>query len=318
MYQIERQNQLYKTLPHALLFNPTIAISSALTLLLPLSGVFAPGSLTVTTKNSTDVGPCMVPTGNISAQNTPDNLSLFNMGGPPGPASITPSMTPKLAMLITQWLVQRIPDLPQACGPNCRYKVHMPSLFYQCTQNPSSLLYGQGGNSHGNTTLWNGTVGPNGLDFYIAWQSNGPNGTWGNASCTPFQAQYDVEVRIITLSTSLSGILKMLTQGPDERRCPIYYDEHHPNGFSPPRHEYTPRIKPWGPQARVVAEVYTHILCNTGTFTRPGGSRFQSALEYILGRQQGSLRLPAFLLEKNQCHTINLGRCLEGYWRDIA
>jgi hypothetical protein len=157
IYQIERQDQLvYKTLPHTLFFSPTIIIFSILTLLLPLSGVFAPGSLAVTTKNSLDhVGPCMIPSGNLSASDTPDSTSLFavdHQGQWFGSSS-------RASALTLQWFVdQRIPDLPQACGPNCRYKVHVPSFAFQCTPNPSSLPYGQASMDSYTQTLWNGTL----------------------------------------------------------------------------------------------------------------------------------------------------------------
>ena len=242
MYQIERQDQLYKTLPRALFFSPTIVVFSVLTLLLPLSGVFAPGSLTVTTKSFPDIGPCMLPTGNLSTVDTPDDVAIGLMNYPsPGKGD-----SPLATSLAFQWFVEkRIPDLPQACGPNCHYEVHVPSFVFQCTQNPSSLPYGQGGDARGGTTLWNGTVGPNGMEFYIAWQSNGPNGTWGNASCAPVQAQYNVEVWRIGFSTSLSLIFSMLTQGPDERRRPICYDEDHTNWFSHlGARRYNPTSKP--------------------------------------------------------------------------
>jgi len=242
MYQIERQDQLYKTLPQALFFSPTMVVFSALTLLLPLSGVFAPGSLTVTTKKFPDIGPCMLPAGNLSTVDTPDDVAIGLMNYPyPGNGS-----SPLAESLNFQWFVEKhIPDLPQACGPNCRYKVHLPSFVFQCTPNPSSLPYGQGVDTRGGTTLWNGTVGPNHLGFYIAWQSNGPNGTWGNALCAPVQAQYDVEVWRIAFSTSLLLIFYMSTQGPDKRRCPIFYDKHNANGFSHLRARcYKPTSKP--------------------------------------------------------------------------
>jgi len=204
MYRIERQDQLYKTFPQALFFNPTIVFFSALSLL-PLSGVFTPGSLTVTTKSSTDIGTCMIPTGNISTPDTPDSTSLYTTV-----AGKWDNVSERATVLVMQWLVeQRIPDLPQACGPNCRYNVSVPSFVFQCTPNPSSLPYDQAGNAiaTGFTTLWNGTTDPISMGtFYIAWQSNGPNGTWGNASCLTSQAQYDVEVWIIALSSSLSLI----------------------------------------------------------------------------------------------------------------
>jgi hypothetical protein len=47
-------------------------------------------------------------------------------------------------------------------------------------------------------SFWNGTTDPNSKwGFYISWSSNGDYGagTSGNASCSPFQAEYDVEVR---------------------------------------------------------------------------------------------------------------------------
>jgi hypothetical protein len=76
MYRIERQDQLYLTLPRALFFSPTIVAFSVLALLLPLSGVFAPGSLTIVTQNFTDVGNCTIPTGNLS---TPEHLCRFSI-----------------------------------------------------------------------------------------------------------------------------------------------------------------------------------------------------------------------------------------------
>ena len=173
MYRIERQDQLYKTLPHAVFFSPTIVVFSVLMLLLPLSSVFAPGSLTVVTKISTNVtGSCMIPTGNLSNfDETP--ISFFSR-------------------LTTQCFVdQRIPDLPQVCGPNCRYTVRVPSFALNCTPNPPSLPEGLG-RGH----AWNGKMSHNkdwGSEFYISWLSD-RNGTSGNASCSPFNAQYDIEV----------------------------------------------------------------------------------------------------------------------------
>jgi hypothetical protein len=93
MYRIERRDQLYKTLPQAVLFGPTIVVFSALTLLLPLSGVFAPGSLTVTTKNYTDVGHCMIPTGNLSTPNTPEYLASQDTGAWLGPTPRAVALT---------------------------------------------------------------------------------------------------------------------------------------------------------------------------------------------------------------------------------
>ena len=203
MYRIERKDQLYKTLPRALFFSPIIVVFSALTLLLPLSGVFSPGSLTVTSKNSTNISPCTTPTGNLSTPDTPDYASLYT-----SVAGRWQGVSARATALTMKWFVeQRIPDLPQACGPDCRYKVHIPSFVFQCTPNPSSLPYGQTINSEFFTTFWNGTTTDRLFsEFYIAWQSNGSNGTRGSASCLPSQAQYDVEVRIISLSTSLSLI----------------------------------------------------------------------------------------------------------------
>jgi hypothetical protein len=213
IYRIERQDKLYKTLPQALFFCPTIVVFSALTLFLPLSGVFAPGSLTIATQNYTNItGPCVIPTGNLSHfYEAP--ISFFSR-------------------LTTQCFVeQRIPDLPQACGPNCRYKVHVPSFAFQCTPNPTSLPDGQAGDGG---TFWNGTAYLNStVGFYIAWNSSSPKGlgTSGNASCSPVEAQYDIEVRTI-LPSFLRIIFLISTPGSDERRGTICYDEHHGNYFS--------------------------------------------------------------------------------------
>ena len=227
MYRIERQDQLYKTLPRALFFSPTIVVFSALTLFLPLSGVFAPGSLTVVNKNYTDIrGSCIIPTGNLSNVGTPDYESLYNAGY----GNFWSSVTPRATQLITQWFVgQSIPDLPQACGLNCRYNISISSFVFKCTQNTSSLPDGQAGITTPGSrvvTVWNGTTDPNSAwGFYVLWRSTaspwslgGVNGTSGNAYCSPFQAQYDIEVRTIAFSTRLSLIffkyqLKVETKG---------------------------------------------------------------------------------------------------------
>ena len=102
MYQIERQDQLYKTLPLAPFFSPIIVVFSAFTLI-PLSGVFAPGSLTVTTKTSTDIrSSCWIPTGNISTPNTIDSTSLFTADG----WSFWTDVTSRATDLTTQCLVE--------------------------------------------------------------------------------------------------------------------------------------------------------------------------------------------------------------------
>ena len=240
MYQIERQGRLYKTLPQAVFFSPSIVAFTVLNLLLPLSGVFAPGSLTVVTKNSTGVrGPCMIPSGNLSTPNTPDSNSLFTTDQGSTTDLVWKGFTPRATELTMQCLVeQRIPDLPRVCGPDCRYNVSVASFVIQCTPNPSSLPYMlMGGDriiiydEYSNAsftvgTLWNGTKMQVDTDdpdvsawpFYIGWHSNDPNGKSGNASCSPFEAQYDVVVRPISLSTSLSLInfkykLKVQTKG---------------------------------------------------------------------------------------------------------
>lgn len=161
----------------------------------------------------------MIPTGNLATPNTPDSKSFFTQGGTQmsGFNASWAGITPRVRGLTIQWFAgQRIPDLPQACGPNCRYKVHIPSFVFQCTPNPSLLPYGQAGNPMMDfTTFWNGTVEPirfanpfhhlfwNGTEdpnskwgFYVSWSSNGNYGagTSGNASCSPLQAEYDVEV----------------------------------------------------------------------------------------------------------------------------
>jgi len=217
MYRIERQDQLYQTLPRALLFSPIIVVFSVLALLLPLSGVFAPGSLTIT-QNFTHIGPCMIPTATLSTPETtnewlsvlvPEAIFSKNNESLLGFATVWTGVTPRAMALTMQCLIeQRIPDLPQVCGPNCRYKVSVPSIVFQCVPNPPSLPYFQGG--YNNTdcrscipgTYWNATTDPTSMwGFYIAWMSNGKNGTSGNASCSPVQAQYDVEVRTIASST---------------------------------------------------------------------------------------------------------------------
>jgi len=218
MYRIERQDQLYKTLPQALFFSPIIVIFSVITLFSPLSGIFAPGSLTVTTKNSTGISNCTIPTGNIFGDLS--SVSGVSLDANDGSFDVSPKL---LVPAMQSYVDHRIPDLPQACGPNCRYQVQVSSFVFNCTPSPSFLPYGLAGNenSTGFPVLWNGTtepMGPNDLmgEFYIAWQSNGPNGTSGNVSCMPLQAQYDIEVWIISLSTSLLLIFKTSTQGHDK------------------------------------------------------------------------------------------------------
>ena len=152
----------------------------------------------------------MIPTGNLSTPNTADFLSMYTPGLH---AAWGDGVTPKAMEFTTKLFVsQRIPDLPQACGPNCRYNVSVPSFVFQCTPNASLLPSGQAGDptlGSNLVTLWNGTMdSTNFWGFYIAWHSNDPEGLGksGNANCSSFQAQYDVEVSIVGLSTSLSLI----------------------------------------------------------------------------------------------------------------
>jgi hypothetical protein len=213
MYRIERQDQLYKTLLRALFCSPTIVAFSVLTLLLPLSGVFAPGSLTVTTQTSTNVTNCTIPTGDLSIPNTPDSY-FYYMGYPKAVERLRTmgwdGVTLRAAALTAQCLSgQRIPDLPQACGPDCLYKVSVPSFVFKCTPNPPSLPYGQAGPGCVDfgqlCSVWNVTTDPTSMwAFYVAWSSTRANkteGNAGNAYCSPVQAQYDIEVWAIALST---------------------------------------------------------------------------------------------------------------------
>jgi hypothetical protein len=140
--------------------------------------------LTVVPQKSTNIsGNCTIPTGNLSNfYETP--ISFFS------------------GLTTRSYVEQRILDLPQACGPNCNYTVHVPSFAFNCTPNPSSLPDGQAGDG---PSSWNGTMYPDStqtLGFYIAWNSDSPNGTSGNASCSSIQAQYDIKVRTIAFSTS--------------------------------------------------------------------------------------------------------------------
>ena len=215
MYRIERQDQLYKTLLRALFYSPIIVAFSVLTLFLPLSGVFAPGSLTVTTQTSTSISHCTIPTGDLSLPGTPDFHSPFYYEGNTkvvggqvvavGWVGVKFRATALTAQCLSG---KRIPDLPQACGPDCSYKVSVPSFVFKCTPNPPSLPYGQSGIGCGDferCTIWNVTTDPTlKWAFYIAWSSTGANrteGNTGNAYCSPVQAQYDIEVRTIALST---------------------------------------------------------------------------------------------------------------------
>ena len=209
LYHIKQCNNLYQTLPQALFFSPLLVLFSILTLLLPFSGVFAPGSLTVTTKNYTNPGPCIIPTGNLSSpgySSLGSQMFLLDVDDCYQWDGISPSLT----SLITQWFIeQRIPDLPQACGQNCLYRVSdVHSFVFKCQPNPVFLPYRQLDDSLSleSTTLWNVTTDPNSTwAFYIAWKSDVVSGTSGNAYCSPFLAQYDVEVGEIVLFLQSHG-----------------------------------------------------------------------------------------------------------------
>jgi len=258
MYRIERQDQLYKTLPRALFFSPTIVAFSAFTLLLPLSGVFAPGSLTVITQNLSQDRPCEIPTGNLSNASVVDYGTLFTTDD----SGVWSGPTGRATALATQcFLEHRIPDLPQACGPNCRYKVSVPSFVFQCTPNPPSLPYGQTDFSF---TFWNGTTDPTSkLAFYVAWRSNGQSGTSGNASCSPVQAQYDIKVCTMTLFTQCLADFLMSNQGRDQKGSSICYDKYQCNNLSYPRHCTSSIIRRKG---HLLASACIYFICNTGTF----------------------------------------------------
>ena len=244
MYRIERQDQLYKTLPQAVFFSPTIVVFTALNLLLPLSGVFAPGSLTVVTKNSTDVpSPCMIPSGNLSTPNASDSTSLYNAFL--GDSETWSGFTLRATEVTTKCLAeQRIPDLPQSCGSNCHYKVSVLSFVIQCTPNPSSLPYGQVSTTDLNssslnfsglgtgmspndgygivqlassadqllpfTTLWNGTLAPDEFSwpFYLGWSSigsgSGPQNGTSSGNASCSPFPALYDVEVRTISLSAS------------------------------------------------------------------------------------------------------------------
>ena len=309
MYRIERQDQLYKTLPQALFFSPIIVIFSALTLFLPLAGIFSPASLTVTTKNSTVINNCTIPTGNISGQNTADPSYFlgFNIVPDNGHFTVPPRL---LSVTMQSHVDHRILDLPQACGPNCRYKVHVPSFVFNCTPNPSYLPYGLMGNASSPAfpVLWNGTtekIGPNDFmgQFYVAWQSNNPNGTWGNIFCIPLQAQYYIEVWIIALPTSFYWFLKC--------RLKVKTNE--------------------GVQSVMMntTEITSPIPSFTGTTFKNSTSEMQSFLRRLASifYATQTLFLGDVFLDDSQfliypgcgrSHTMHLGGCLEGDWRAFA
>ena len=118
------------------------------------------------------------------------------------------SVMPRAMGLIMQCVYEHFPSFPEACRLNCHYEVSMPSLVFQCTPNPPSLPYAQVGipqSSPGASSgfvLWNVTRDPIFMwGFYVTWNSNGADGTSGNTSCSPIQAQYNISVQIIALST---------------------------------------------------------------------------------------------------------------------
>jgi hypothetical protein len=189
LYDIQRSNKLYQTLPQALFFSPLMVLISILTLLLPLSGVFAPGSLIVTIKNYTNTLPCIIPTGNLNSTEV-ELFSSVNSGGIFAWGGVLPQVT----TLTIQWFIeQRIPDLPQVCGLNCLYTVSVPSFVFECQPDPVSLPYGQ----LDSTTLWNATLDPNlSYAFYVAWMNvkEATEHSRGSAHCLAVLAQYEVEV----------------------------------------------------------------------------------------------------------------------------
>lgn len=110
--------------------------------------------------------PCIIPTGNLLDTPTFSSLEDYSFGN----GSTQPAITPAATAFITKLFIdQRIPDLPQACGLNCRYNVSIPSFVFQCTPNPS-LPYDQTGDVDSNTIV-NVTIDPNSFwGFYIGWQ----------------------------------------------------------------------------------------------------------------------------------------------------
>ena len=256
-------------------------------------------------------------------------------------------VSPRAMALTTQCLVeQRIPDLPPACGPNCRYKVSVPSFVFQCTPNPSLLPNDQAGmpgpclpeslgtvpdqgsyvcNGLYNVTMWNGTTDPTSMwAFYVAWDSGNLEGqdligTSGNASCSPVQAQYDVEVRTIALSTQILAdfFFQMLTQGSDKKWCSICYHKHHTNDFSHPRrYEFSVNHRELCQEHKFglfLAAACISFLCNADTLPR----QFNQGKPAIAGgrhaeyRRQQESSESAFLFGYNWLE-FYLGGCIKG------
>ncbi|KAG9045194.1 hypothetical protein FS837_006842 [Tulasnella sp. UAMH 9824] len=226
LYLVERRDLLATVSSNAIIRSPLLVTATLLSFLLPITGVFTPASLGVTTSSSDTLEPCQVSAGNFDADHAPalfrNNATEGNyLGGPR-------SSIQRLAD--STFSSQSIPPLPQYCGKNCTYQTSIDAMTFQCERNVS-LPAGHLGDtepSYGGTGLrvfWNASMAGPAADppspFYVGWQTgamqagfDGSVGTNGTALCTPMKAHYDFTVR--TIDGEQSVTYNMTHTGPLE------------------------------------------------------------------------------------------------------
>ncbi|KAG8913077.1 hypothetical protein FRC01_004755 [Tulasnella sp. 417] len=216
LYLVERRDLASTVLSDAIVRSPLLVTATLLSFLLPVTGVFTPASLGVTTSTFDILGPCQVSAGNYSTEHAPilfrtNEAEGKYLGGP----------RPSVERLVgSTFSGQSIPPLPQYCGKNCTYRTSIDSMMFQCEKNvplPADhfgdpKLAGPG---PGIRVFWNASMAGSEADppspFYVGWQtgatflrSDGSVGTNGSALCTPMKAHYEFTVRTINSEQSVS------------------------------------------------------------------------------------------------------------------
>ncbi|KIO27290.1 hypothetical protein M407DRAFT_23468 [Tulasnella calospora MUT 4182] len=209
LYQVERRDLAATVLSDAIFRSPLLVTATLLSFLLPITAVFTPASLGVTTSSFDVLRPCQVSAANFSVNQAPTlfrhNATAGNyLGGPT-------SSIQRLAD--STFAGQSIPPLPQYCGKNCTYQTSIDSMTFQCERNVP-LPAGHLGDTElsnlgpGTRVFWNASMAGPEADppspFYVGWQTgamsrhfDGSVGTNGSALCTPTKAHYDFTVRTI-------------------------------------------------------------------------------------------------------------------------
>ncbi|KAG8935845.1 hypothetical protein FRC02_006091 [Tulasnella sp. 418] len=161
-------------------------------LILPLSAVFTPATLTVINSTSNNDTQCAVPSGDINNPAFANQFAVIDNGFYARPS-------PLLKRAAVQVLTGQEPSWPSPCGTNCSYNYQFQGLSLNCSEEDPELTSEI---SFGQTELYNAITmdRPDETGLYVSylrlkWSSKGVPGFADSALfCVPWITTFDVAV----------------------------------------------------------------------------------------------------------------------------